>query len=149
MCDKYKKAIPNFKGWRAKSRKKSGLRGRKCGLAVLFLHNSDEVFAFEVVPVFHAEARVDRLFRENLDGEHLVASFEAALEGEVHGFRVVVAEDDVLGLDALGVLLLLLAQLDIAVLFAILGDGVAPEFATATRFLADFELDALLFLVFR
>lgn len=79
------------------------------GLAVLFLHDSNEVFALEVVSVLHAEARVDGLFRENLDSEQLVASFQAALEGEVHGFRVVVAEDDILGFDAFYVLFLLLA----------------------------------------
>ena len=115
---------------------------------LLFLHDSEEVGAFEVVPVLHAEPGVDGLLGEHLDGERAVAAFEAALEGEVHGFRVVVAEDDVLRLDAFHVLLLLLAQLDVAVQLAVLGDRVAPEFAAAAGFLADFELDTLLFLVF-
>ena len=99
--------------------------------------------------MFHAEARVHVLLRENADGELLVAPFQAALEGEVHGFRVVVAEDDVLGFDVLDVLLLLLALLDVAVQFAVLGDRVAPEFAAAAGFLADFELDAFLLFVLR
>lgn len=114
---------------------------------VLFGHNSDEIFAFEVVAVFHAEARVNRLLWESLDGEELVAAFQTALEGQVHGLGVVVAEDDVLGLDALDVLLLLLALLDVAVLLAVLGDRVAPEFAAAAGLLADFELDTLFLFV--
>ena len=99
--------------------------------------------------MFHAEARIDVLFRENADSEGLVATVEAALEFEVHGFRVVVAEDDVLGFDVLDVLLLLLALLDVAVQFAVLRDRVAPEFATAAGFLANFELDAFLLFVLR
>ena len=144
---KYKKAIPNFKGWRKKSFKKR-LNSRKRLVRVLLLHDADEVFALEVVPVLHAEARVDRLLREHLDGEQFVAPVQAALEREVHGFRVVVAEDDILGLDALDVLLLLLALLDIAVQFAVLGNRVAPEFAAATGFLANLELDTLFLFVF-
>lgn len=112
-------------------------------------HDADEVFALEVVPVLHAEAGVDRLLGENLDGEQLVAPVQAALEREVHGFRVVVAEDDVLGLDALDVLLLLLALLDVAVQFAVLGNRVTPEFAAAAGFLANLELDTLFLFVFR
>ena len=42
----------------------------------------------------------------------------------------------------------LLAQLDVAVQFAVLGNRVSPEFASAAGFLANLELDALLFLVF-
>ena len=112
-------------------------------------HDADEVFALEVVPVLHAEARVDRLLREHLDGEQFVAPVQAALEREVHGFRVVVAEDDVLGLDVVHILLLLLALLDVAVQFAVLGDRVAPEFTAAAGFLADFELDAFFLFVLR
>ena len=118
-------------------------------LAVLFLHDADEVLALEVVPVFQAEAGIHGLLGEDLDGKRPVAAFEAALEGEVHGLRVVVAEDDVLGLDAFHVLLLLLAQLDVAVQFAVLRDRVTPEFTAATGFLADFELDAFLLFVLR
>ena len=99
--------------------------------------------------MLHAEARVDRLLREHLDGEQFVAAVEAALEGQVHGFRIVVAEDDVLGLDAFDVFLLLLALLDVAVQFAVLGDGVAPELAAAARLLANLELDTLFLFVFR
>lgn len=98
--------------------------------------------------MFHAEAGVHILLREHLDGELLVAAVQAALEGQVHGFRVVVAEYDVLGLDVLDVLLLLLALLDIAVQLAVLGNRVAPEFAPATGFLANFKFDALFLLVF-
>ena len=99
--------------------------------------------------MFHAEARVDVLFWENADSEGVVATVEAALEFQVHGFRVVVAENDVLGLDVLDVLLLLLALLDVAVQFAVLGNRMAPEFTAATGFLADFELDAFLLFVLR
>ena len=97
--------------------------------------------------MFVAKTGVDVLLREHADGERLVAAFEAALEGEVHRLGVVVAEDDVLGLDVVHVLLLLLALLDVAVQFAVLGDRVAPEFAAAAGFLTDFQLDALLLLV--
>lgn len=117
-------------------------------ISVLFGHNSNEVFALEVVAVFHAEARIDGLLGENLDGEELVAAVKAALEREVHGFGVVVAEDDVLGLDALDVLLLLLTKLDVAVQLAVLGNRMAPKFAAATRFLANLELDTLFLFVF-
>ncbi len=99
--------------------------------------------------MLEAEPRVHGLLGVDLDGEQFVAAFETALEGEVHGFRVVVAEDDVLGLDAFHVFLLLLAQLDVAVQFAVLGDRVSPEFAAAAGFLANLQLDAFLFLVFR
>ena len=99
--------------------------------------------------MFHAEARVNVLLRENADSEGVVATVEAALEFEVHSFRVVVAEDDVLGFDVLDVFLLLLALLDVAVQFAILRNRVTPEFAAATGFLADFELDAFLLFVLR
>ena len=58
------------------------------------------------------------------------------------------AENDVLGFDALDVLLLLLAGLYVPVHVAVLGDGVSPEFGTAARFLAYFQLNAFLFLVF-
>ena len=99
--------------------------------------------------MFHAEARIHILLRENADRERVVAAFEAALEFQVHGFRVVVAENDVLGFDVLDILLLLLALLDVAVQFAVLGDRVAPEFAATAGFLADFELDAFLLFVLR
>lgn len=99
--------------------------------------------------MLHAEARIHVLLRENADGEGVVATVEAALEFQVHGFRVVVAEDDVLGFDVLDVLLLLLALLDVAVQFAVLRDRVTPEFTAATGFLADFELDAFLLFVLR
>ena len=99
--------------------------------------------------MFHAETRIDVLLRENADCEGVVAAIEAALEFQVHGFRVVVAEDDVLGFDVLDVLLLLLALLDVAVQFAVLGDRVTPEFTAAAGFLADFELDAFLLFVLR
>ena len=116
-------------------------------IVTLFGHNAQEVFPLEVVPVLHAEAGVNRLLGEHLDGELFVAAFQTALEGEVHGLRIVVAEDDVLGLDAVHALLLFLALLDVAVQFAVLGDGVAPELAAAARFLADFQLDALFLFV--
>ena len=145
---KYKKAIPNFKGWREFFGKKGENAPPVAVLRVLFLHDADEVLALEVVAVFHAETRIHGLLGEDLDGEQLVAAFQTALEGQVHRFRVVVAEDDVLGLDAFHVLFLLLAQLDVAVQFAVLGNRVSPELAATAGLLADFELDTLLFLVF-
>jgi len=116
-------------------------------LELLFLHNTQEIGSFKVISVFHAEARIHVLLRENANGEGVVATFEAALEFQVHGFRVVVAEDDILGFDVFDVFLLLLALLDVAVQFAILGNRVSPEFTAATGFLADFELDAFLLFV--
>ena len=117
-------------------------------LAVFKLgRQAQEVCAPEIVAVLFAETGVNVLFREDPDGEGLVAAFEAALEGEIHGFRVVVAENDVLGLDVVHVLFLLLALLDVAVQFAVLGNRVAPEFAAAAGFLTDFQLDTLLLFV--
>jgi hypothetical protein len=117
-------------------------------LAVFKLgRQAQEVCAPEIVAVFFAEAGVNVLFREHADGEHFVAAFEAALEGEIHRFRVIVAENDVLGLDVVHIFLLLLALLDVAVQFAVLGDRVAPEFAAAAGFLANFQLDTLFLLV--
>ncbi len=141
MCAKYKKATPTFKGGNEKNVKK---------LAVFhFGHDTQEVGALEVVAMLVAETRIDVLLGEDADGELVVATFQAASEGQVHGLGVIVAEDDVLGLDVLDVLLLLLALLDVAVQFAVLGDRMAPEFAAAARFLADFQLNTLLFLVLR
>ena len=139
---KYKKATPNFKGG-------STFFFEKCAFLVVFhLRNDAQVVrTLEIVTVFFAEAGVDVLLREHADAEGFVAAFETALEGEVHGLGVVVAEDDVLGLDVVHVLLLLLALLDVAVQFAVLGDRVTPEFAAAAGFLADFQLDTLFLLV--
>ena len=108
---------------------------------------AQEVCAPEIVAVLFAETGVNVLLGEHADDEGFVAAFEAALEGEIHGFRVVVAENDVLGLDVVHVLLLLLALLDVAVQFAVLGDRVTPEFAAAAGFLANFQLDTLFLLV--
>lgn len=139
MCAKYKKATPNFKG---------GIEKKVKNLAVLDLgHNALEIGALEVVAVFFAETGVNVLLGEHADAEGLVTAVEAALEGQVHGLGIVVAEDDVLGFDIFHILLLLLALLDVAVQFAVLGDRMAPEFAAAARFLADFQLDALFLLV--
>ncbi len=148
MCAKYKKATPNFKGGSSIFAKKSIFRKKMRFLVVFQLRNdTQEVGALKVVAMFFAETGVDVLLGEYLDGEHFIAAFEAALEGEVHGLGVVVTEDDVLGFDVFHILLLLLALLDVAVQFAVLGDRVTPEFAAAARFLADFQLDTLLFLV--
>ena len=141
---KYKKATPIFKG--------GGPFFYENARFLVVFHLGDDaqvVCTLEVVSVFHAEARIHILLRENADRERVVAAFEAALEFQVHGFRVVVAENDVLGFDVLDVLLLLLALLDVAVQFAVLRDRVTPEFTAATGFLADFELDAFLLFVLR
>ena len=139
---KYKKATPNFKGGSTFFLKNAPF------LVVFHLRNDAQVVcALEIVTVFFAEAGVDVLLREHADAEGFVATFETALEGEVHGLGVVVAEDDVLGLDAVQALLLLLAELDVAVQFAVLGDGVSPELASTTRFLTDFQLDSLFLFV--
>lgn len=97
--------------------------------------------------MFFAETGVNVLLGEHADAKGLAAAVEAALEGQVHGLGVVVAEDDVLGFDVFHILLLLLALLDVAVQFAVLGDRVTPELAAAAGFLADFQLDALLLFV--
>ena len=141
---KYKKATPIFKGGGPFFYEKSRF------LVVFHLGDDAQVVcALEIVAVFFAETGVNVLLGEHADGEQLVAAFETALEGEVHGLGVVVAEDDVLGLDVVHILLLLLALLDVAVQFAVLRDRVTPEFAAAAGFLADFELDAFLLFVLR
>lgn len=141
---KYKKATPIFKGGGPFFYEKSRF------LVVFHLGDDAQVVgALEIVAVFFAETGVNVLLGEHANGEQLVAAFETALEGEVHGLGVVVAEDDVLGLDVVHILLLLLALLDVAVQFAVLGDRVAPEFAAAAGFLADFQLDALFLFVLR
>lgn len=148
MCAKYKKATPNFKGGSLIFAKKSDFQLKSRTLVVFELRNdAQEVGALEVIAVFFAETGIDVLLGEHLDGEHFVAAFEAALEGQVHGLGVVVTEDDVLGFDVFHILLLLLALLDVAVQFAVLGDRMAPEFAAAARFLANFQLDTLFLFV--
>ena len=97
--------------------------------------------------MFVAESRVDELLREDLDFKQIVATFEAATELQVQNICIVVAEYDVLCIDIFHILLLLLAILDIAVNRAVLGNRVTPKFATATRFLANFELNAFLLFV--
>ncbi len=144
MCAKYKKATPFFKGGRQFFTK------NPIKLVVFQLrHDAQEVRPLEVVAMLVAETRIYVLFRKNSYGEPFVAPFEAAPEGEVHGLRVVMAEDDILGFDVVDVLLLLLALLDVAVQFAVLGNRVAPEFTAAAWLLANFQLDALFFLVLR
>ena len=69
------------------------------------------------------------------------------MESDLDHVRIGVTEQHVFGLDAVELFLLLLALLDIAMQLAILGNGMAPEFTTATRLLTDFELDAFLFFV--
>ena len=97
--------------------------------------------------MFVAESRIDELLREDLDFKQIVATFEAATE--LQNICIVVAEYDVLYIDIFHILLLLLAILDIAVNRAVLGNRVTPKFATATRFLANFELNAFLLFVLR
>ena len=112
-------------------------------------HQTHKVRTLEIITVFVAESRVDELLRENLDFEQIVAAFEAATELQVQNICVVVAEHDVLRIDVFHIFLLLLAILDIAVKRAVLGNRVTPKFATATRFLANLELNALLLFVLR
>jgi len=112
-------------------------------------HQTHEVRTLEIITVFVAESRVDELLRENLDFEQIVAAFEAATELQVQNICVVVAEHDVLRIDVFHIFLLLLAILDIAVKRAVLGNRVTPKFATAARFLANFELNAFLLFVLR
>ena len=141
---KYKKATPIFKGGGPFFYEKSRF------LVVFHLGDDAQVVgALEIVAVFFAETGVNVLLGEHANGEQLVAAFETALEGEVHGLGVVVAEDDVLGFDVVHILLLLLALFDVAVQFAVLGDRVAPEFAAAAGFLTDFQLDTLFLFVLR
>ena len=94
-----------------------------------------------------AKTGIDVLLGEHLDGERLVAAFQTALEWKFHRFGVVVAEDDVLGFDVLDIFLLFLALLDVAVLVAVFGDGMPPEFAAAAGFLADLQFDAFFLFV--
>ena len=59
------------------------------------------------------------------------------------------AEKHVLGFDTIELFLLLLALLDIAMKFAILGNRMSPKFTAATGFLADLELDSFLLFILR
>lgn len=149
MWPKYKKAALKFKGSFLIFSNFFEFFARWLGLLVVFelSHDALEVFALEIVAVFFAETGVDVLLGEYADVEGFVAAVKTALEDQVHGFGVVVAEDDVLGFDVLYIFLLLLTLLDVAVQFAVLGDRVAPELAAAARFLTDFQLDALLLFV--
>ena len=154
MCAKYKKATPTFKGGSLKTslfflfRREVPVIFRK--LVVLQLgHDAQEVGALKIVAVLFAETGVDILLGEDADGELVVAAVQTAPEGQVHGFCVVMTEDDILGFDVFDILLLLLALLDVTVQFAVLCDRVSPEFAAAARFLTDFQLDTLFLFVLR
>lgn len=96
-----------------------------------------------------AKSRVDELLRENLDFKQIVAAFQAATELQVQNIGIIVAEHDILCIDVLHIFLLLLAIFNIAVNRAVFSNRVTPKFATATRFLANLELDAFLLFVFR
>ena len=113
------------------------------------MHDSNEIGPFKVVAVFHAESWINVLFGENPNGEHFIAVVQAAFELEIHGFCVVVAENNVFGLDVFHIFLLLLTLLDVAMEIAVLGNRVAPEFTAAAWFLADFEFNAFFLFVFR
>lgn len=118
--------------------------GGVAGFAAL---QAEEVVALEIVAVLHAESGVNELLGEDLDGEQRVATIQTALERYFDDFGIVMPENHVLGLDGIDVLFLLLALLDIAVQFTVLGNGMAPELAAATGLLANLELDTFLFLV--
>lgn len=117
-------------------------------LAHLFAHHHLEMLAFVVVSVLHAKAWVYVLLGENLEGEFLAAAFKAAQKWEFCNFGIVVAEDHVASFEGLLVFLLDLSLLDIAVKFAILGDGVSPEFLAASRVLTHLEFNAFFLFVF-
>lgn len=106
------------------------------------------MFAFVVVAVLHAEARVDILFGEYLERELLAAALKAAEEWEFGNFSIVVAEDHVASFERLLVFLFDLALLDVAVELAVFCDGMAPELLAAARVLAYLELNALFLFVF-
>ncbi len=112
-------------------------------------HQTDEIRPLEVVAKKKKKTRIDELLGENLDVEQVLAAVEAAAELEINDVGVIVAEDDVLRIDVLDVLLLLLAVLDVAVLVAILGNRMAPKLHAAAGFLTNLELDALFLFVFR
>lgn len=97
--------------------------------------------------MFVAESRIDELLRKHLDFKQIVAAFETAAELEVEHVSVIVAEDDILRVNVFDVFFLLLAILDVAVKFAVLGDGMSPEFSATARLLTDLELDALFLLI--
>lgn len=112
-------------------------------------HQTDEIRPLEIVPMLVAKARIDELLGENLDFEQVIATFQAATEFQVGDIGIAVAEHDVLGINILHILLLLLAVLDVTVNRAVLGDRMAPEFASATRLLTNLELDAFLLFILR
>jgi hypothetical protein len=97
--------------------------------------------------MLHAIAGVNELLRKDFHGVALIAALEAAKKFQVQHFRVIVLEDHVLDFDAFELFLVLRPLLDIAMQVAIFRDRVAPEFTTATRFLANLELDAFFLFV--
>lgn len=105
------------------------------------------MLAFVVVAVLHAKSWVDVLLGEYLESKLLAAAFQATEKGEFCNFSVVVSEDHVAGLEGLLVFFLDLSLLDIAVEFAILGDGVSPEFLAASRVLTYLEFNAFFLFV--
>ena len=110
---------------------------------------ANEVQTLEIVAVIEAKARIQELLRKHLYEVRVLAAIEAALELDLHHVSVGVAKQHVLGFDAVEFLLLLLALLDIAMEFAILGDGMSPELAATAGLLTNLQLDAFLFLVLR
>lgn len=120
--------------------------GSIAGFAAL---QAEEIVALEVVAMFHAESWVHKLLGEYFDRKQRVATVETAFERNFDDFGIVMPENHVLGLDRIDVLFLLLALLDIAVQFTVLGNGMAPELSAATGLLANLKLDTFLFLVLR
>jgi len=110
---------------------------------------ADEIRALKIVAMFEAKTRIEELLREHLDGEIALAAFETALERDFNHIGVSMAEKHILGLDAIEFLFLLLTLLDIAMEFTIFGNGMTPKLTTATRLLANLELDAFLLFILR
>ena len=89
------------------------------------------------------------MLRENLDCKRVLAGFEATLERDFHHIRVSMAEQHILGFDAIEFFLLLLALLDITMKFAVFRNRMSPELTAATGFLTNLKLNALLLFVLR
>jgi len=101
----------------------------------------------KIIAMSHTKARIDKLLGKYLDPKHVIAAFQTALKWQFKNFCVVVPENHIAGFHTFHVLFLLLALLDVAVLFTVLRNGVPPKLFTAL--LTNLQLDAFFLFVLR
>jgi hypothetical protein len=99
--------------------------------------------------MLEAKTRVEKLLWKYLDGKIACAAFQTALKRNFDNISISMAKEHVFGFDTIEFFLLLLTLLYIAMKFAVFGNGMTPKFTTATRLLANLELDTLLLFILR